>query len=145
MSSKQWFNVLVGVGFAVFLVIGLVRFGMSLGTGTDGSGTSDGSFAPDAVAAEVKGGKQVIQLGYSATEGNYAPSTIRLKKDVPVDLVVDLSTVRGCLTSIISPALGVQGTARPGSNIISFTPRKAGRFAFSCPMGMGTGEFVVEG
>lgn len=87
-------------------------------------------------------GKQVIQL--SMQNGNYYPNTIRVKKGIPVEIDVDLNSVRGCYRGIKIPAFGVQKTVTTSDNKIEFTPDRAGTFGFSCYMGMGTGQLIVE-
>jgi len=89
----------------------------------------------------VQSGKQVIQL--SMQNGNYYPNTITVKKGVPVEIDVDMNSVRGCYRGIKIPAFGVQKTVTESDNKIEFTPDKAGTFGFSCFMGMGTGKLVV--
>lgn len=143
MNLKSWFNLFIGASFGLFFALALVRFGMSVGSDV-GTNSDTPSFADTASAAEIKGNSQVVKLGYSGTDGNYSPSVIRLKKGIPVELIMDTNTLRGCMSALISPELGVQGVARPGNNIIKFTPRETGQFAFSCPMGMGSGTFIVE-
>src|SRR3989338_4188104 len=83
------------------------------------------------------GNVQVVEL--SVKEGNYYPQVIKLKQNIPVQMVVDLNTVKGCLTSIRIPEYGVKKTVTRSDNIITFTPTKTGTFPFSCSMGMGTG------
>ena len=92
--------------------------------------------------ASLQAGKQVIQLSVQGL--NYYPNPIRLKKDVPAILEVDTNSVRGCLRGIQIPAFGIRKTVNPSDNKIEFTPDKAGTFGFSCFMGMGKGQIVVE-
>lgn len=92
--------------------------------------------------AEVKNGVQEVTL---AVEGStYSPNPIRVTKGIPVKLVADLSSVRGCASSIVIPEFGVRKVVRQGDNTIEFTPGKSGTFQFSCSMGMYRGTIVVE-
>ncbi len=91
---------------------------------------------------DITGDAQIITL--SVKNGNYYPEVIRVKKDLPAKIIVDLNKVRGCLTSIMIPAFGIRKRVVPGDNIIEFTPTKKGEFPFSCSMGMGTGTIIVE-
>ena len=74
----------------------------------------------------------------------YYPNPIVLKKDVPVKLVFDLSTVQGCMRAVRIPAFDVAESVREGDNVIEFTPDQAGEFSIACSMGMGTGKIIVE-
>lgn len=92
--------------------------------------------------APVKNGVQEITL--TVQGGTYYPSPIRVKKGVPVKITADLSSVRGCASSIVIPEFGVRKVVRQGDNAIEFTPGKSGTFGFSCSMGMYRGTIVVE-
>lgn len=100
----------------------------------------------NAVLNEVQpsesGDVQIINLGFKGF--NYDPEIIRVKYNVPVRIVVDTNTVRGCMTNINIPAFGISKTVTKNNNIIEFIPTKKGTFKFSCPMGMGTGNIIVE-
>ena len=67
-----------------------------------------------------------------------------LKAGVPVELEVDLSTVSGCMRSVVISEFGVRKYVTEGDNIITFTPDKSGTFNIACSMNMGRGTFVVE-
>ncbi|MEK6968403.1 MAG: cupredoxin domain-containing protein [Nanoarchaeota archaeon] len=88
------------------------------------------------------GGVTEVQVSFKGYQ--YQPNPIRLKQGVPARLVVDLSTVRGCMRSIQIPSLGVSKRVSEGNNIIEFTPTKAGTFRMQCAMGMGQGVVIVE-
>lgn len=91
---------------------------------------------------KIVGGVQIVDL--SVKNGNYFPEIIRVKKGIPVKIVVDVNKVRGCLTSIVIPAFSIRKRVVQGDNTIEFTPTKKGEFSFSCIMGMGTGTIIVE-
>lgn len=92
--------------------------------------------------AAANNGVQEVQL--SVQGGSYMPNPIRVKKGIPVRLVADLSSVRGCASGIVIPEFGISKTVRAGDNAIEFTPGKSGTFQFSCSMGMYRGTIVVE-
>lgn len=113
------------------------------------NGAANNGFAPTANAvknyapvAPVQGGKQIIKLTIQG--GTYYPNPVRLKKNVPVVLDVDMASVRGCYRGIQIPAFNVKKIVSENDNKIEFTPDKAGTFGFSCLMGMGKGQIVVE-
>jgi plastocyanin domain-containing protein len=58
-------------------------------------------------------------------------------------MTVDLSTVTGCMRTIVIPAMNVRKTVNANDNVISFTPLKTGTIKMSCGMGMGVGDFTV--
>jgi plastocyanin len=92
--------------------------------------------------AAVNDGVQEVAL--SVQGGTYYPNPVRVKKGVPVRLVADMNSMRGCSRSIVIPDFGVSKTVGAGDNAIEFTPDKSGTFSFSCSMGMYRGTIVVE-
>ncbi len=89
----------------------------------------------------VQNGVQKVAL--SLVNGRYQLSPPNLKKDVPVRMEVDLSSVTGCMTSVTIPGFNVRKYVSPGDNIITFTPDKTGTFQIACSMGMGRNTFNV--
>lgn len=137
---KQKISPLVVGALAGLVVIGLIRFGMSLGTG---SALRTAGRITSGDAAPIENGVQRVTIGFSYTKANYDPSEIRLKRGVPAEITL-APDVPGCMGVLISRPLGIQIEAEVGKNVARFTPREAGRFAFHCPMGMGRGTFIVE-
>ena len=142
MNSEKIFWAMVVVlvaGFAMFLAFG------GLAAPVNAAVQQQAQAAPQASGgqlAEVKNGIQEVTL--TVQSGEYYPNPIRVKKGVPVKLVADLSSVRGCASSIVIPEFGVRKVVRQGDNTIEFTPGKSGTFDFSCSMGMYRGKIVVE-
>ena len=96
----------------------------------------------DIVYAEQKDGEQVIEL--SVKNGNYYPQVIGLKQNIPAKIIVDMDSVKGCLTSIRVPKFKVSENVNINDNVIEFIPSEKGSFPFMCSMGMGTGTIIVE-
>ncbi|OGI12672.1 hypothetical protein A3K64_03795 [Candidatus Micrarchaeota archaeon RBG_16_36_9] len=92
--------------------------------------------------ATVTNGVQVIQL--SVQGANYYPNPIRVKKDIPVQLIADINNMPGCSKSIVIPEFGITKSVSTSDNKIEFTPSKSGTFQFSCSMGMYLGQIIVE-
>jgi len=92
--------------------------------------------------AAVKNGVQEITL--TVQGGSYMPNPIRVKKGVPVKIIADLSSVRGCASSIVIPDFNVRKNFRQGDYSVEFTPGKSGTFDFGCSMWMYTGKIAVE-
>ena len=86
-------------------------------------------------------GVQKATLGMDGYTYIVTPST--LQAGVPVEMTVDLSTVTGCMRTIVIPAMNVRKTVNANDNKITFTPLKTGTIKMSCGMGMGVGEFSV--
>ncbi len=110
-------------------------------TSTGSQPTNTGG-QPAAQFATSASGAQEVQL--TVRGGNYMPNPIRVKKGIPVKLIADISSVRGCASSIVIPEFGVSKFVRAADNVIEFTPTKSGTFKFSCSMGMYRGTIVVE-
>lgn len=89
----------------------------------------------------MEGSTQVIKMGFGA--GGYSPSSFTLRAGVPVRWEVDGTKAGGCANVLISRELGVQKLLEPGINTIEFTPKKSGKIAFNCSMGMYRGSFNV--
>ena len=84
---------------------------------------------------------QVIEMDQSG--GGYTPSQFTVKANKPVKWIIH-SKSQSCSASIKVTALGILKELNPGDNIIEFTPKEAGRVAFSCNMGMYPGIIKVE-
>lgn len=78
---------------------------------------------------------------------NYYPSPIYVKKGQKLRLVGDLDSgnkLIGCYTYVRIPSLGIGKRLVQGDNKIEFLADKPGKISFSCGMGMGTGEIIVQ-
>ena len=148
MNSEKIFWAMVVVlvaGFAMFLAFGglvaPVNAAVQQQAQANGDSYSSGGSAGGQLAAVANGFQEVT---LTVQGGEYYPNPIRVKKGIPVKLVADLSSVRGCASSIVIPEFGVRKVVRQGDNVIEFTPDKSGTFQFSCSMGMYRGKIVVE-
>ncbi|MBI5065173.1 cupredoxin domain-containing protein [Candidatus Woesearchaeota archaeon] len=117
----------------ILLFVGSLFYFKAQQNTTTGNGTNDAVFNGDV---------QTIDLSFK--NYNYYPNTIRVKYNVPVRIIADTNTIRGCMTNINIPDFGISKTVRKGDNIIEFVPNKKGTFGFACPMRMGTGKIIVE-
>ena len=87
------------------------------------------------------GAPKVIKL--TAKKFEYSPSEITVKKGEPVVIEVSSEDVKHGFTL---PDFGVRTDIKPGSvNRISFTPDKAGHFAFACDVFCGGGHEDMSG
>ena len=104
----------------------------------------DGIFV-QATAAEnpvITNGTQYIQMEITDSF-TYAPDVLRVQKGVPVEWSIFGGEFLGCANTLVSPGLGVNTYIRSGINTVRFTPQRAGKFTFSCSMGMIRGTMIV--
>lgn len=118
----------------VLLVVGGFIF-MSMQGNATGATITGGSIGV------AQGDTQHITLGIEGS--NYAPNTIRVVAEKPVSITLD-SSVTGCYRSFNIKELGVSKYSKSPGETITFTPKKAGTYRFSCSMGMGYGTLIVE-
>ena len=88
------------------------------------------------------GDTQIINLGIA--NYNYDPSTITVKQGQKVKIVGNMDQLQGCLRAFTIPKLGLSKTFKSSDNVLEFTPKEKGSFAYSCSMGMGRGTLLVE-
>ncbi|MEK7104185.1 MAG: sulfite exporter TauE/SafE family protein [Patescibacteria group bacterium] len=91
----------------------------------------------------VVNGKQVIKMDASAS--GYSPNYFKVKAGVPVRWEITDTGTSGCTNAVISRSLfSGQINLTPGqTSIKEFTPQKAGKYKFSCWMGMVSGVMEV--
>ncbi|GAB7140218.1 hypothetical protein RsTz2092_01660 [Deferribacterales bacterium RsTz2092] len=138
----QWTAKAMKAGAVVVAALGLTMF--SNGWGVSGMGDSIiPSVAVAGQADEVElaayqsentGGQQVVR---SKLDGWGYPA-ITVKAGIPVRWIIDVpqGTINGCNYRMLIREYGIQHQFKVGENVIEFTPRQAGRFAYTCWMGM---------
>ena len=91
---------------------------------------------------ELENGKQVIK---SKLEANKYPN-ITVKKGIPVrwEIQADQGSLTGCNYRMILRDFKLGVEMGYGTNVIEFTPEKAGTFQYTCWMGMISGKIKVE-
>lgn len=106
--------------------------------------------APDAAGTEavtIADGVQTVRM--TINRYTYSPSHFTIQAGVPVRWVVDGRNAAGCAQVLLSSSLGIaKYLPSDGVTTIAFTPREAGHYSFSCPMGMttlGAGFTVLPG
>lgn len=74
----------------------------------------------------------------------YAPNYIRVKKGEEVNLTVTSRDAYSCASAFRIPQQGISKNFGPNeTQIITFTPKEAGRINFTCSMGMYSGVIEV--
>lgn len=92
-------------------------------------------------AGLVNGAQQVV---IDVKNNGYSPRQIQVKAGVPVQLTVRTNDVYSCASSFVLKAFNVQFQLGPtDSKTVAFTPTQAGKYAFTCSMGMYTGVLEV--
>ena len=96
------------------------------------------------VTENVLAGNQETQIvKLSVENGNYVITPSQLKKDVPVRIEADVSTMPGCSKAVVISAFNAGKNLKDGDNALEFTPNKAGTFNIACAMNMYQGTFTV--
>jgi P-type Cu+ transporter len=93
-------------------------------------------------AAQLDGDVQRINV---TVQGGYSPEVIRLRQDVPAELVFDRQESGDCTSRVVFPDLAVSA-ALPAfeRTTVRLTPTAAGSFSFACGMNMIHGTLIVE-
>lgn len=107
------------------------------------------SFNNLSITASVEGlapiinGKQVLKMNASAS--GYSPNYFKVRAGTPVRWEITDTGTSGCTNAVMSSSLFEgQIPLTPGqTSIKEFTPAKAGKYKFSCWMGMVTGVMEV--
>ena len=95
------------------------------------TGVTDGAMAVPEVTIEVKGG--------------YVPATVRAKAGKPLRLVFDRQETSSCSEEIVFPDFGIRKFLPAfRTTTIEVTPPAAGRYEFTCGMGMLHGALIAE-
>jgi len=101
------------------------------------SGAKEEGFAP------IINGKQVLNM--EASSSGYKPNYFKVKAGIPIIWEIKDTGTNGCTNAVISRSL-FEGEIKltPGqTSVKEFTPEKAGKYKFSCWMGMVSGVIEV--
>lgn len=148
-QNHQFANVFPKVAGVLVLLFALFNINNQL-TVLGFSNLSDlGKKTPSAVKANVEGlapiidGKQVLRM--NASSSGYSPKSFKVKTGVPVRWEITDTGTSGCTNAVVSKGLfDGQIDLTPGqTSVKEFTSAKAGKYKFSCWMGMITGSIEV--
>jgi plastocyanin domain-containing protein len=90
---------------------------------------------------QSKSQKASVQI----TERGFQPAGITLRRNVPAQITFLRTTDATCATEVVFPDYGIRRELPLNRKVvISFTPKKAGEFTFSCGMNMMRGKLVVK-
>jgi plastocyanin domain-containing protein len=97
---------------------------------------------PAATAVARTAGLQEVAI---TVKGGYTPAEIHAKAGVPLRLVFDRQETSSCSEEVVIGDFGVRRFLTPfAKTAVELIPDRAGRFDFTCGMGMLHGTLVVE-
>ena len=97
-----------------------------------------------AAGGAAAGGAGVAQATI-VVQGGYSPAVVKAKAGQPVRLVFDRRETSGCSEEVVFPDFGVRTYLPSGQRTtIEITPPRAGRYGFTCGMGMLRGTLIAE-
>lgn len=123
----------LGLLGSVFTLQNFYKAATTNSTSNSGSGT---------VPAITSDGFQEVTI--TVADFGYIASSNTLKVGVPVRVKLATNRTQGCARAFTVPDYGISRVLpETGEEVVEFTPKKTGRLAYSCSMGMYTGEFTV--
>lgn len=143
-TSQKYFPLIGGI-----LLFVMSLFNLNNGIGLTGSVYTLQNFWQVATHRTNTSTKSVLGINTQTATINisnqgYSPNNITLKKGVPTYLELITNNVSNCSRSFTIPDLNIeQLLPETGKTILEFTPDKIGLLAFSCSMGMYTGQFNI--
>ena len=84
---------------------------------------------------------QNIVIGFK--NYNYYPNQIRVKAGQKISITLD-DSVTGCYRAFTIRSLGISEYLISSTDTLELTIKKPGTYKFSCSMGMGYGNLIVE-
>jgi len=85
--------------------------------------------------------KATVEVGADG----YKPTSLRLRRSVPAQLTFIRKTEETCGLEIVIPAYGISRPLPLNTPVVvKFTPRRSGRFKFTCGMDMFRGQLIVR-
>ncbi|MCX6797167.1 MAG: cupredoxin domain-containing protein, partial [Candidatus Doudnabacteria bacterium] len=119
---------------------------LGISSGQSSSVAKNNSLQNEEGLPPIVNGKQILKM--DASSRGYSPNYLKVKVGIPVRWEITDKGTSGCTNAIISKSL-FEGEIplTPGqTSIKEFTPEKAGKYKFSCWMGMISGIIeVVDG
>lgn len=86
---------------------------------------------------------QKVSMSVTREQGFY-PNAFTVKKDLPVELAVDVKVpLGGCMGTMVIPDYDVAKKLSLGANTLAFMPTKVGRVRVTCSMGNPLADFTV--
>lgn len=138
--GKKYTEVVMKIGAVLIVVMGLSMVSQGFALGGWGSSTNEVKTAASGIV--IEDGKQIVK----STLNPYRYPAITVKKGIPVHWEINASeeSLNGCNYRMIFRDFGFNYQMDYGTNVIEFTPEKAGTFQYTCWMGMVRGVITVE-
>lgn len=91
-------------------------------------------------SGQVTNNNPVIQV----LNNGYSPKVVRVQKNMPVTLTLQSKDTYSCALSFVLKEFGISAFLKAtDTQSFTFTPTKAGKYTFTCSMGMYTGTLEV--
>ena len=114
------------------------KFPVSVSVG----GAAEDEQQPEATQSSGLATSQDAQINISFR--GYSPDYFRVKKGEPVTLTLKSDSAYSCASAFRIPSLGISKNLAPNdTQVVTFTPDKAGKIQFNCSMGMYRGIIEV--
>ena len=85
-----------------------------------------------------------VQKAMIVVDNGFKPDTIKVKAGQAVQITFDTKH-KACISSVVFAGMNLKKDLTDGKKtVITFTPKKAGTYAFACPMGMFKGKVVAK-
>jgi sulfite exporter TauE/SafE len=150
--GKRFTRQVMTVGAVLVLVLGLAMFSqgfslagiplpLPLASMEGGERDANGTVMAEGGLPPVENGIQIVDSALSSNK--YPQITVQAGLPVRWTINADEDSINGCNYRFLIPEYGIEHSFEPGSNIIEFTPAAAGRYSYSCWMGMIRGTIVV--
>jgi sulfite exporter TauE/SafE/copper chaperone CopZ len=139
--SAKFPRTIMTAGAVLVAVMGLSMFsnGWSLsgfGSPFDAVRSRFGGASGSGSIAGLGAGDNLQMVTTTLAGGRYQPITVQAGIPVRWTIEAPQGSINGCNNRMIIPEYNIEHTFTAGSNVIEFTPTKAGTFRYSCWMGM---------
>lgn len=142
--SSKFTHRMMKVSAALVLVLGIVMLNRGLALSGVNTNTSLVAAPVSDGIAKVEGKLQVVTTNLNS--GRYSPIIVQQGVPVKWTIIASDSDLNGCNSKINIPEYGIENKALvPGDNVIEFIPDKAGKYIYTCWMGMISSSIEVVG
>jgi plastocyanin domain-containing protein len=102
-------------------------------------------FVAGKVSATAVAGAGDVQEVTVLVKGGYQPGLVRVRRGAPVRIIFDRRETDPCSEEVVFPDFSVRRFLPPNRRTaVEITPARAGKFGFTCGMGMLHGTLLVE-
>lgn len=147
--SKKFTGRAMAAGAVLVVVLGISMLtsgwtlsGFASAAGPEAPGQSEAAPTPTPTPdVQIENGVQVVNSRLTARK--YPSITVQAGVPVKWNIRAPQGSITGCNNRMVIPEYGIEYTFATGDNVIEFTPAKAGKFSYSCWMGMLRGTITV--